>query len=1199
MNFPLGVSVARPCDGASGPGYAKGVSEMSSRVLLVVVACTLALGIAPRAKAQATANFSGTVVDKSGAAVAGATVRAISQDTGAVREAKTDDSGHYVIPLMPRGNYTIHVEFQGFQPAENKDIVLQVDEHREVDFTLALASVSSQVLVEGTPVAVETGNATLGQVITSQEVAELPLNGRDFVQLAILTPGATTETNPNSFFTQGASSEVAARGSYSLSVGGSRPNSTDWLLDGVDDNELTAGGVAIFSSIDSIQEFKVLTYNYSAQFGTRAGPTVLVTTKSGSNQFHGSLFEFLRNTDLDARSYFSSSTEKFNLNQFGGALGGPIRKDKTFFFIDVERKDQREGIPFAGVVPTTPMLSGDFSKDPFGNPTPIGYIVNPNTFGSSNATGASPNAYFQCDSSGNPLPAAPNGVQAAGVPCNKIPSSLINNIGQALIDLYPAPTPGLTSTSYNYASDPVRKLDETKFDVKLNQNFSAQDSALARFSYDQADSYVPGGAPGFAEQNAYASNQGIINHARNVAIGETHIFSPSTVNQLIFGYNRIFDYITSQGTGSCSSSTLVPGGIIGSDLGCGNGTSSSSTCVGYYSCGLVSVSLPAPYFDLGDRGFTPFQGGTDIFSIGDSLDMVRGKHDLRAGIDIRVNEMNVGTTAYSNGIWGVSGGYSGNPFADLLMGIVGSEGIHDQAFNGPVTGRRWNIYRPYVQDDWRVSNELTLNLGIAWDMTTPISEAHGRQADFIPSTGTLLVANQGGVNSAAGIQMNWTAFEPRIGVAWRPFGRDKTAVRGGYAIFHDSAWSMGAQGLWQNPPFFAESDQFPPGSGCVFMTSFCATPALSPAVDMSSGFPLITTPPTPATFQGSFLNEPTNMKLGRVQQFNADFEQEVPGQVVLTVGYAGSRGAHILMYGNDLNTAGPSACGVVSGYTIGCGPNGAAVPLPYPNFPYNAIFAINDAGATSYDSLQIKAETKSARYGLYALIGYTYSHTYDDGLSDGLGSVLSAPYFPLPNWQKLDWALSQIDLDHSFTASVIYDLPFGRGKKFGSDWNKGVNALLGNWELGLIEKITSGFPVPLIDSLNLAGNIFENGGDFDNFNRPNQVAGCDPYAANHGMNQWLNPACFPAPSAGELGDASRVPVFGPDFVNTDFSVIKRFALPWENVGLDFRSEFFNLFNHAQFGMPLNDINPNVGGFGDVVSTVNNPRLIQFALKLTF
>jgi hypothetical protein len=245
-----------------------------------------------------------------------------------------------------------------------------VDEHRELDFSLSPASVSSSVEVTATDVAVEAANASLGQVITSQEVAELPLNGRDFVQLANLTPGTIQETNPNSFFTTGASSEVAARGSFSLSVGGSRANSTDWLLDGNDNNELTAGGVAILPSIDAIQEFKVLTYNYSAEFGTRAGPTVLVTEKSGSNAFHGTAYEFLRNTDLDARSFFASSTEKFNLNQYGGSLGGPIRKGKTFFFINMEQKNQRHGIIYTGLVPTAAMTNGDFTNDAFGNPRP-------------------------------------------------------------------------------------------------------------------------------------------------------------------------------------------------------------------------------------------------------------------------------------------------------------------------------------------------------------------------------------------------------------------------------------------------------------------------------------------------------------------------------------------------------------------------------------------------------------------------------------------------------------------------------------------------------------------------------------------------------------------------------------------------------------------------------------------------------------
>ncbi len=468
--------------------------------------------------------------------------------------------------------------------------------------------------------------------------------------------------------------------------------------------------------------------------------------------------------------------------------------------------------------------------------------------------------------------------------------------------------------------------------------------------------------------------------------------------------------------------------------------------------------------------------------------------------------------------------------------------------------------------------------------------------------------------------MDRTALEPRDGLARKVLGSDKTVVRGGYAIYHDSGWSMGAQGLWQNPPFAAESfgEAF---GGCTTVTAYCASNGGTPnigtgaLVGFSDGFPSIPSPVTPPNFYGSFNTENTNLKQGQVQQFNINLERQLPGQIVLTAGYAGSRGSHILNFGNNINTATPSACGVVSGYTLGCGPGGAFIPLAYPNFPYSDIYSINDFGSAHYNSLQIKAETKSTKYGIYALIGYSYSRTYDSGYSDGLSTPIGALDFPLPGWQKLDWGLSQINLDNSFTASVIYDLPFGRGKKFGRDWNNATNALLGNWQVTLIEKITSGFPVFIIDS-----NIYSTGGAnlinigtaaiagrTDEVSNPFQVGssanpGCNglttPPTKLSASGYWFNPCAFAAPASGELGTTSRAPLSGPDFVNTDFSVIKRFALPRENMGLDFRVEMFNLFNHAQFGLPANDLNAPFQ-FGLISSTVNNPRLVQFGLKLTF
>jgi hypothetical protein len=1110
--------------------------------------CFLAFAALQMLFAQATGSISGTVTDRTGAAVAGAKVTVTVPATGLTRSSVTNEAGAYVVPLLGVATYNVVVEQKGFQDATAQDVRLQVDEHRELDFTISPATVQTTVEVTATPVAVQTTDATLGQVITSQQVADLPLNGRDFVQLATLTPGTSQETNPNSFFNGGPSSEASARGSFSLSVGGSRANSTDWLLDGNDNNELTAGAIAILSSIDSIQEFKVLTYNYSAEWGTRGGPTVLVTTKSGTDQFHGSLFEFLRNTDLDARSFFASSTEKFNLNQFGASLGGPIKKDKVFFFADYEETYQRRGVPFTGVMPTAAMRNGDFSRDPFGQPNTI-------TLDNPNAPAGTP---FMC-SGGHPLPVAANGTQSGGTPCNIIPPSLINPIGQALINLYPLPNANNPSLGYNYVSQPVRKLDEGKFDIRLDENLTSKDSLFARFSYDQAQSYVPGGAPGFAEQGAFASNQSIGNHARNAAISESHIFSPRTVNQISGGFNRIFDYITSQGNASCYARTL---GIPGANLG-GN------------SCGLTSVELPSPYWSLGDRGYAPFVGGTNVWTLSDSLDMVRGKHNLRVGGNIRANQLNTVAVGFPNGFW-VIGASTGDAQADLLTGQT-LIGLHDQEFGGGNTGRRWKLYRPFIQDDWRVSKNLTLNLGLAWAMMTPQTEVGNRQSDFDPATGQFLIAGQN-ANSRAGIQMDWTALEPRLGAAWKPFGKSNTVVRGGYAIFHDSSWNMGAQGLWQNPPYYAESFEF--------------------GANMSAGFVTFPSPPNPADFEGTILAQNTNFKQGRIQQFNVNVEHELPGNIVLTAGYAGSRSSHILVFGNNVNVGSPDACGTVTGYTLGCGPKGAAFGIPYTAFPFSEIDSIYDAGRAHYNSLQLKAETKSARYGLYGLIGYTYSRAYDTGFSDGLGSIIGATYFPLPRWQSLDWGLSQINLNHNFTASIIYDLPFGKGRKWGSNWNPVANAIGGGWELTVIEKATSGFPIFVVDSNNTSGANLLNT-NVQSLIRPNQT--CNPVLSHPTLSAWFNASCFSQPADGELGNANRTPLSGPRFVNTDFSIIKHFV-PREGMRLDFRTEFFNLFNHPQFGAPGgNGYGADFASptFATVNYTVNNPRLVQFALKLAF
>jgi carboxypeptidase family protein len=1225
---------------------------MLKRNVLLVALLGSVMSLCPRLYSQANGSLSGTVADKTGSVISAANVKITSQGTGLTRETKTDGSGHYLVPLLPVALFTIRVEAQGFQITEQRDIRLQVDEQREIDFTLKPASVNQTVEVNATEVAVETTNPTLGQVITSEEVADLPLNGRNFVQLATLTPGTTQSTSPVSFFTNAASSEAATRGAFSLSVGGSREQSTDWLLDGNDNNQLDEGGIAIFPDMDDIQEFKVLSYNYSAEYGERAGPTVLVTTKSGTNQFHGTLFEFFRNTDLDASTPFINSVGKFNLNQFGGSLGGPIQKDKTFFFVDYQAKMQRKGVPFTGFVPTRAMVTPDANGnyDQSTNPLGITTLINPYPYFIDPVTKAASTAPFICNAtSGLPVPPALTGQYAGsqgpdtqpGVKdCPIIPGVLVVGQGAAVAQLYPAPNAPPSASGFNYVNQPVRKLNEGTGDIRLDHNFSSKDSIFARFSYDQATNFVPGGSPTYAEENAFGSNQHIENHGRNAVLTETHVFSSTTINQFTAGYSRIFNHINSFATGTCEAAKLnIPGADLGS--ACDSLTSypaslnqSTKDCE---SCGLTSFQMGS-YFSIGDRGYAPYQGGTNVYSVSDTVDLIRGKHDIRVGMTYRANEMNVRNNAFQDGYVVDFGTQTQDDIADLLLGSMGVFAAHDQTFLGATTGRRFKLFRPFVQDDWRVTHNLTLNIGVAWALVPPETEVKNRQANFdvtdlkwyVPagSPGVTGCANCVTTDGRVGIQFDKTAVEPRIGLAWKPFGGDKTVIRAAYGISHDSSWNQGGQGLWQNPPYYAEVDPFPTfcntfGTPACGLSNGFLLPAGTPSTTPVAGGAVYSSPVNPGSYTGTIQSMNRNFKQGIIQQFNFNIERQLPGNVVLTAGYAGTRSAHILTSQLNENLNEPSACPAEtpgSTYTLGCGFG----TFPYAGF-FQSVDTNNSIGQARYDSLQIKAETKSARHGLYALLGYTYSRNFDNGMPDGLGTNPGALYYPLPGTAKLDWGLSELNLNNSFTASVLYDLPFGKGKHWGSGWGSPVDAALGHWSVNLIERATSGFPLYVVDSKDESGTFFSYNGN--TFQRPNQIAdpnkpgivasnsnpGCQTLVSQggsapdqvHTISHWFNPCAFDFAPPGELGTGVRAPVYGPRFVNTDFSLIKDLPLSFrEGMGLQFRAEFFNLFNHPQYflqgagGTGEMDIN-SPSSFGVINNTVNNPRLVQFALKLKF
>jgi hypothetical protein len=420
--------------------------------------------------------------------------------------------------------------------------------------------------------------------------------------------------------------------------------------------------------------------------------------------------------------------------------------------------------------------------------------------------------------------------------------------------------------------------------------------------------------------------------------------------------------------------------------------------------------------------------------------------------------------------------------------------------------------------------------------------------------------------------------------------------------------------LFENPPYFAESDNFGGPFPCPFNNAASATP-FNCGIQRTF-LPLITAPPNPSSFPGAFQTQNIDFKQGRVQQVTLNVEHELPGSIVLTAGYAGSRSSHILVSGLNINLHDPNACpdgsAPVAGYTFGCG-----YKPPFPTL--GNVIQSNDVGRARYDSLQIKAETKSSKHGIYALLGYTWSRTFDSGFTDGLGSFPGAMYWPLPGMQKADWGLSALNANNQFTASVLYDLPIGKGKKVGGEWNGATNAILGNWSVNVIERYTAGFPLFVVDSNRPSGvNFVWNSGT--SFDRPNEVGdpnkagtvagnpGCIAPAKVHTLQNWFNPCAFKEAPAGELGTAPRAPVYGPHFVNTDLSLVKNFVLPYrEGMGLEFRAEFFNLFNHPNFYLSGD------GGFGqmqniasqttfgvvnDTVGT-DKARVMQFALKFKF
>lgn len=1070
------------------------------------------------AAAQSVGSISGTVFDASRAGIPGAVVTVLNEGTGATRETVTDGVGRYSLPLLPIGTYTVRASMDGFEPQEVSRVVLEVQANLTIDFVLQIVALAAEVTVTGQAVQVELqrSDANLGQLINAQQVAELPLNGRNFVQLALLGPGTTTG-RAGSFLAQGPSSEVSYRGTMSVSAQGMRENANDWLYDGVDNNELTAGGVGILPNIDSIREFKVLTYNYLAQYGSRGGTTVLVSSKAGENRFRGSLFEFIRNDALDARNFFDGPKKRpWKQNTYGFSLGGPLRRNRTFFFGGFQGNNIREGLTRRLTVPTALMHQGIFTESFPGAPAAI--IYDPATTRIDPQTGLPVRDPF---------------------PNNTIPPDRIDPIGKALLDMLPLPTFTDRLTG-NYLSNPVKTLDDYQGDIRIDHNLRGSDRIFGRFSFEEADQYLPTGLPGFGATGAFASNQWFETHARNVALSHTKVFANNAVNQFTAGYNRVFNFITSFGYGTNKSREL---GIPGANLG----TPETSS--------LTRLTIQN-FVGVGDRGFSPFQGGTNVFHYSNTTTFVRGSHTINVGGTMRAMQLNLlGDTAlagqfaftrfFTAGFTpaGALNANTGSAVASLLLGLPASGGRNDQ-LQGSVKGRRWKEFRGFVDDTWRVGNGLTLTLGLAYMVTTPQSEAKDRFSNFDFYTGQIYVGG------TVGVKTDWSNVQPRIGFAWSPRESTTTVIRGGYGIYHDVSAMGGSTGPYQNPPF----------ANAYSFTSDNITPVRT----LSTGFPDNSQPVDPASHRGDWTTIDVNFKQGRVQQWSLNVERALGFSTIASIAYAGTYADRLFDKSRNLNTATP-----------GPGFNPAA-RRPYPNL--QSVIAALSRGWMKYHSVQLKVERRAVG-GFYVLSSYTYSKALTNGVS-GFGGDPGIVYFPVAP-DSLDVGSSNTDLRHNFTLSVLYDLPVGHGRRYLDGAGGVAQALLGGWSINGIFVAHSGYPLGMSMSSNQSGTAFGN--------RPNRV--CSGKLDNPTVQRWFDTSCFVAPPVGVLGNAARTTLFGPGRINLDAALSKRFG------PVQFRAEIFNVFNNAQFAVPGTVVGaPN---FGVIESTVKGPRQIQLALKYTF
>jgi hypothetical protein len=1172
-----------------------------SRCVSFLVMGLFLLLISPVTWAQKdTGGITGTVTDQSGGVVSGAKVTVTDVDRGTTASTTTNGEGQYVVSPLKIGRYKITIEKSGFQKTVLGPVTVEVQERPSVDAKLQVGSVSETVTITTQGPQLETDTSDLGQVETSRTIETLPLNGRNYAQLALLSagvgpaePGSRVET------------------SYGFSSNGARSLQNNFQLDGIDNNSdlgdvLNGSAYVIQPSVDALAEFKVQTNAYSAEFGRGNGAVMNATIKSGTNEFHGDAYEFLRNDVLDARNAFDEfGRQPYQQNQFGATLGGPIIKNRTFFFGDYEGLRIVQALPQLSLVPTPAEISGDFSSflsntpamavDANGNPS---NQVALDCSGHPTYQGEIFNSRLTQTSSLNPdgYCGVPIGVNSAGQPTNIFPSNLIDPLAARLSALFPKPNVNINGS--NYLAEPKRTLNQDNFDVRIDHNLSSKDFLFGRFSFEQQPSFMPSpfnnALDGGAFQDGYQDNA-----YRSLAISETHTFSPNTINELRFGYNRINAHRFQLNYDQNVAAEL---GFPGVPFGPNNG-------------GLPSISIDDGTAGIGSSGFLPSIEKQNAFEIAENLSKVHGRHSLKFGTELRFIEFTIFQPAASRGTLNFASDFTDNPgapttggeaFATFLLGIPDSGTItnmHDVDY-------RRNNFAWFAEDDIRVNSKLTLNLGLRYELFTTVKARFNEEANFDFATDSLVVPRGQNAQltptlaslipidrtgSDGLISPDLTNFAPRVGLAYQI--TRKLVLRTGYGIFYggeeNGPFSNPSPGF--NPPFFVTQSFTPP---CFLAAANpsgpnCSIPGLSV---LAQGFPAnsLTDPNTPTLF-----SEEQNLKTPYAQQWHFGFEYQLPSQMLLEISYAGSHGSDLYGMYNG-NQAQPNVAFCTSN---GNTPENCPTA---PRRPFAAVDASIDTlranDFSNYNSLQVHLEKRFSN-GLQFGASYTYAHALDDASSASLGSLNNGDFRDqfAPWWE---YGNSDFDIRHRFVVNYAYELPFGQGKMFGANARGVMNQIIGNWQVAGIVTAQTGNWFTITDAVTNVSTA-DGGGVVGYYEvRPNLVG--NPNAKPCVPGTLFNTCAFANNTTFfTFGNAGRNIVRGPGLQDWDFSIFKTFPVR-EQMRFEFRTEFFNIWNHVNplLGPPgAISEEPQAVEFGTpqfgYAIAARDPRFIQFALKFYF